>query len=365
MDYHVYVSNSGSEWLSHFVMDAETGALEPQPDIALEGTPGAATTNAAQTLMFVALRSQKKLASYRLDKATGGLTPISTASLDDGPPYVATDNTDRFLLASYYRAGKVSVHGIGEDGRLSDQPLQEVSTDEHAHSIQTDRANRFAFVPHTNPANAIYQFRFDEKTGRLTPNEPPYIQPATPEGPRHFVFHPHQDLLYSINENGSTVSAHRFDAAVGTLASFQVISTLPDGFDGKNTTAEIKMTPDGRFLYASNRGHDSLALFAIAADGTLAAKGHFATEAVPRFFELDPSGRYVLAVGQKSGRLASYRIDADSGALEPLQGYEVGEGPLWIQFVEKNKIPAAVKRARRRSRLCFCRYVELRRSGCC
>ena len=111
----------------------------------------------------------------------------------------------------------------------------------------------------------------------------------------------------------------------GTLESFQVISTLPAGFEGDNTTAEIRVTPDGKHLYASNRGHDSLALFEVADDGTLTAKGHFATEAVPRFFALDPTGRFLYSAGQKSGRLASYRIDADTGVLEPLEVHEVGD----------------------------------------
>ncbi|MFH1569128.1 MAG: beta-propeller fold lactonase family protein, partial [Gemmatimonadota bacterium] len=196
--------------------------------------------------------------------------------------------------------------------------------------------NRFAFVPHTNPANAIYQFRFDEEAGKLTPNDPPKVQPATPEGPRHFAFHPTRDILYSVNENGCTVSAHHFDAQRGTLSSFQVISTLPAGVGGEeHSTAEIKVTRDGRHLYASNRGHESLARFEIEADGTLTARGHVPTEPTPRFFDLDPTGRFVYSAGQKSGKVAAYRIVPETGALEPMAVYEVGEGPLWITFVKQ------------------------------
>lgn len=335
MAYHVYVSNAGSEWFSHFLMDEGTGKLEPLENIELEGTPGAAATNAAGTLLFVSLRSLRRFGSYAVDRRSGKLTAIGSVPLEDGSPYVRTDNTDRFLLASYYGSGHVSVHGIAADGSLSAAPLQWIETAVHAHSVQTDRSNRFAFVPHTNPTNAIYQFRFDETTGALTPNDPPLVQPDTPEGPRHFAFHPEKDILYSVNENGSTVSAHHFDPQKGTLKSFQVISTLPEGFDGDNTTAEIRVTSDGKYLYASNRGHDSLALFDVAEDGMLTAKGHFPTEAVPRFFALDPTGRFVYSAGQKSGRLASYRIDAGTGALEPLEVHEVGESPLWILFVEQ------------------------------
>lgn len=336
MSYHVYVSNSGSEWFSHFIMDEQSGRLTPQPDLTLEGTPGAAATNAAGSLLFVSLRSAKCFGSFAVDRASGALTPINTVALQDGAPYLITDKTDRFLLAAYYGSGHVSVHRIEQDGSLSAEPLQWIPTESHAHSIQTDPSNRFAFVPHTNPANAIYQFRFDATTGTLAPNDPPKFRPATPEGPRHFVFHPRGDMLYSVNENGSTVTAHHFDTARGTLEAFQVVSTLPDGFAGDNTTAEIRISPDGRFLYASNRGHDSLAVFGVAEDGNLTRLDHTPTEPTPRFFALDPSGQFAYAVGQKSGRLASYTRDHQHGTLTPLETHAVGSGPLWITFVRKS-----------------------------
>ena len=336
MAYHVYVSNSGNNFFSHFLMDEDSGALEPQPNIELEGAPGAVVMHPNGRVMFVALRAARLLVNYVVDQEKGRLVRLSETALAEGPPYLFLDNTCSFLLSSYYGSGHVGVHSMSGPGILADQPLQMLPTAIRAHSIQTDRSNRFAFVPHTNPTNAIFQFRFDEQTGQLTPNDPPKVQPATPEGPRHFAFHPTRDLLYSINENGSTISAYRFDPESGTLSSFQVISTLPEGFDrADNTTAEIKIAPNGRFLYGSNRGHDSLALFAIGNDGRLTAKGHYPTEATPRFFELDPSGRFTYAVGQGSGRLASYRIDAVTGALTPLEQHEVGESPLWITFVEQ------------------------------
>jgi len=334
MNYHVYISNSGSTFLSHFLLDSSSGELTVQPDIDLGAAPGALATDAVGRRMYVCLRSEKQFASFNIDPASGGLSKVNATHVPDGAPYVYTDNTDRFLLASYYGAGHVSVHAIGDDGTLSDEPLQWIETDGHAHSIQTDRSNRFAFVPHTNPANVIYQFRFDESTGTLSPNDPATIQPATPEGPRHFVFHPTKNFLYSVNENGSTVSAHHFDADNGTLTSFQVISTLPDGFDASdNTTAEIKIDQSGRFLYASNRGHDSVALFDVGDDGTLTPRDHFATEKTPRFFDLDPTGKWLLSVGQNSGRMSGYAVEA-SGALTPTTTHEVGDAPLWIEYVE-------------------------------
>lgn len=336
MSYHVYISNAGSEHLSKFVMDAETGKLTQETDIPLISSPGAVATTADGTLMFICLRGVKQYQSLRVDKSTGGLTPIGGITVDEGGPYLKTDKTDRFLLATYYGAGAVSVHKINDDGSLSQDPIQWIETEEHAHSIQLDKSNRFAFVPHTNPPNAIYQFRFDETTGELSSNDPPKIQPETPEGPRHFIFHPTRDLLYSINENGCTVSAHHFDPDNGTLSSFQVISTLPEGWDSDSkSTAEISMTQDGRFLYASNRGHDSIAIFSVNEDGTLTAKGHQPTEATPRFFDLDPTGNFILSAGQNSGHLSTYKINHENGQLEQIERFEVGKSPLWIQFVEK------------------------------
>jgi 6-phosphogluconolactonase len=336
MSYHVYISNSGSDYLSKFTMDAKTGTLTQEADIALSSSPGAIATTANETLMFICLRGVKQYQSLRINPSTGALTPISAVSVDQAGPYLKTDNTDQFLLATYYGAGAVSVHKINDDGSLSANPIQWIETEEHAHSIQLDRSNRFAFVPHTNPPNAIYQFRFNEKTGELSFNDPPKIQPETPEGPRHFIFHPTKDLLYSINENGCTVSAHHFDPHKGTLSSFQVISTLPKGWDSENkSTAEICMTQDGRFLYASNRGHDSIAIFSVNEDGTLTAQGHQPTEKTPRFFEIDPTGNFILSVGQNSDHLSSYKINHTNGQLEQMKRFAVGKSPLWIQFVKK------------------------------
>ena len=165
MAYHVYISNSGSNFFSHFLMDEDTGALEPQPNIELEDSPGAVTVRPDGSQMFVALRSAQKLASYAVDGERGTLVKLAETNLEEGPPYLYLDDTGAFLLSSYYGSGQVGVHGVAADGAISAEPLQMIPTAIRAHSIQTDRSNRFAFVPHTNPSNAIFQFRFDEQTG--------------------------------------------------------------------------------------------------------------------------------------------------------------------------------------------------------
>lgn len=156
-----------------------------------------------------------------------------------------------------------------------------------------------------------------------------------PDGPRHLCFHPTLNVVYSSNEQGCGVTAYHFDPAGGTLRPFQTVSTLPSDFAGRNTCSQIRITPNGRFLYAPNRGHNSIAGFAIdAGTGQLTAIGHTPTEPVPRAFNLDPQGRFLFSSGLESGRLASYRIGAETGQLEPLEIYDIGQQPMWVLCVE-------------------------------
>lgn len=334
MAFFVYVSNSRSDYFSKFVLNPESGNLTAKTDIVLDAEPGAITGNADGTRMYLCLRNRRTYQSFAVDRKSGVLSELNRVTVPQAGPYLTTDRRNRYLLATYYGAGAVSVHGLESDGSIGRQ-IQWIETEKHAHSIQLDSTNRYAYVPHTNPSNAIYQFRFDERTGQLSPNDPHRIQPQTPEGPRHFVFHPGGNYLYSVNENGSTVSACKLDPDTGRLKPLQVISTLPESRDCvRNSCAEIRITRNGRFLYASNRGHESLAIFAVNADGSLDARGHQPTEAGPRFFDLDPTGKFLLCVGQRSGHLSLYRLLAD-GSMTRCSRHRVGESPLWIHFVKR------------------------------
>jgi 6-phosphogluconolactonase len=189
------------------------------------------------------------------------------------------------------------------------------------------------FVPHTGP-NAIFQFRFDEQTGTLTANDPPKVTTPENTGPRHLAFHPSLNVVYFDNEQGSSVTAFRLDKSKGTLEPFQTLPTLPEGFSESNSCADLEITPDGRFLYASNRGHDSLAGFAIDPEtGKMTSLGQFPTEKTPRSFNIAPDGKFVYAAGQGSGKLAAYRLDGENGKLTRFATYEVGNGPAWVQVV--------------------------------
>ncbi len=177
----------------------------------------------------------------------------------------------------------------------------------------------------------ILQFAFDERNGALKPNAEPQVVPEERVGPRHYVFHPDLPVVYFDNEQGSSVTAYRFNRSAGTLAPLQTVSTLPEAFAGDNTCAQIHITPSGRFVYASNRGHDSIACFSVdLATGSLTAVGQQPTEKTPRAFNLDPDGKYLFAGGLASSTLASYRIDYATGTLEPLETYVVGDRPMWV-----------------------------------
>ena len=337
MQTHVYLSIAGENRIAIYTLDVDSGGIEFQENIEVSGSPGPLALSLCDNYLYAGLRSSREIATFRIDEETKHLTHLRTVQLDADTCYIAIDKTGNFLLSAYYGAGKVTVHTIGDDKTVQGEPIQIVETDIHAHCIETDASNRFAFVPHTVPRNAIYQFHFDEKTGMLTQNIVGNLNPGAPIGPRHVLFHPSKPILYSSNENGSSVSAYTVEEGEhpGILMDLQEdLSTLPADFDGDNTCAQIHIDPQGTFLYVSNRGHDSIAGFAIDEEsGRLSAIGHQLTEPTPRVFNIDETGSLLFVGGQGSGRLATYRINRESGELSPLANYAVGESPMWVLFV--------------------------------
>ena len=338
MQTHVYLSIAGENRIAVYTLDVTSGGIEFQENIGVSGSPGPLARSLCGNYLYVGLRSSREIASFRIDEETKHLTHLGTVPLDADTCYIAIDKTGNFLLSAYYGAGKVTVHTIGDDKTVQGEPIQTVETDIHAHCIETDASNRFAFVPHTVPRNAIYQFQFDAETGILTQNPVGNLNPGAPIGPRHFCFHPNKPILYASNEQGSSVSAYTLQEGgehPGILVDLQEdLSTLPADFDADNTCAQIHIDPQGKFLYVSNRGHDSIAAFAIDADsGKLSAIGHQLTEPTPRVFNIDATGTLLFVGGQGSGRLATYRINRESGELAPIGNYTVGESPMWVLFL--------------------------------
>jgi len=326
----VYVSVDGESRIAIFRADEASGELSAQKSRQLSATPGPLTTDPARHFMFASLRSTGELASFRINRTSGELTTVCTIPAGDDPAYLCTDRTGRFLLTAYYVASKVTVHRISHDGTLQHPPIQTVPTAPKAHGIMTDRENRFVFVPHTGP-NAIYQFLFDGKSGRLTGNQPPILKTGADTGPRQLAFHPNLDVVYFDYEQGSAIAAFNLDRRTGRLTLRQRLSSLPDSVRQPNSNARIEMTPNGRFIYVANRGHQSLAGYAIhPKTGELTSLGQTATEANPRGFGIDPTGKFLYAGGQDTGRLAAFRIHPQTGSLTRFATYQIGLRPWWV-----------------------------------
>lgn len=338
MPYYLYITLSEEDRIAIYEMDPNTGDLEHREDVSLEGRPAPLVLHPTKRYLYAAQRDINRLTSFAVDQSTGALSPIGQVPLVSDPCYLGIDKKGNYLLSAYYGAGKCAVHPIGSDGAVVDAPTETLSTANGAHCMQTDPSNRFAYLPHiaggTGP-NAIYQYRFDENSGKLTPNDPATVNPEAELGPRHYCFHPCKDILYFSDEQGCSVTGYNMDADKGTLEAFQTISTLPEGYSGKNSCAQIQIAPSGRFLYAPNRGHNSMACFAVDADtGRLSSLGQVPTEAIPRAFGIDPQGKFLYSAGLESGRLAAFGMDQNNGTLSPLKIYDVGKGPMWVLITE-------------------------------
>jgi 6-phosphogluconolactonase len=337
----LYVCLQDEDKIAVFAIDADSGQLTRQAEVAASGGPSVMAISPDRRVLYLGHRAQPAISSFRIDQNTGALSPQGTVSAEHAPTFLATDRTGRFLLSAYYQGGYAAVHPLAADGAVGAPALDRQITASGAHAISTDPSNRFAFVPHIarlndnvlepprdNPGpNVIFQFRFDAQTGRLSPNTPQRVEPTERLGPRHYCFHPTLDIAYFSNEQGCSVTAYRLDRATGALSAVQTISTLPQGYTARNTCSQIHLTPSGQFLYVGNRGHNSIAGFAVDPAGRLAPIGQASTEPVPSAFCLEPAGHFVFAAGSASGLLACYRINGETGALTPLATHAAGQRP--------------------------------------
>lgn len=283
--------------------------------------------------------------AFRITEPDGTLTRINTRSSGGlGACHVSVDPTGKNVLVANYFGGSCSVLPIRPDGSLAPASCTqkhtgssihpERQTAAHTHSINCDPAGRFAIVADLG-MDKIMVYRFDASSGTLTPNDPPFVAIEPGGGPRHFTFHPSGKFAYADLELGNKVVAFQYDADKGTLKEIQTIPTLPAGFTGESTTSEILTTPDGRFLYVGNRGHDSLAVFSInPASGKLTALGHESTRGkIPRNFNMDPTGTYLLVANLESENVVVFRINRETGRLE-FTGSEIKvPEPFCIRFL--------------------------------
>ncbi|MQY29779.1 lactonase family protein [Nocardia aurantia] len=333
-----YVSNADSGDISVLRLGAD-GTLDAVQTRPAGGTVMPLAVGPGRHHLYAALRSEPwSVACFDIDTATGELAPLATVPLPADTAYLSTDRTGRYLFGASYTGNIVSVNAIGPDGVVAPDPVAVLPTPPHAHSIVVAPDNRHLFAAVLG-GDAVLQFRFDPQTGVLTPNDPAFVSTLPGAGPRHLVFHPGGRFVYVADELDGTVGGYEFDSGTGQLVPLDTISVLPDGVS-QPWTAELRLTPDGRLLYVSDRTSSTLAGFRVdATTGALKLLGHTETEACPRGFDIDPGGRFLLAAGQQSDALTVHAIDADSGALRPLGRYPVGRNPNWVQIVELPSVP--------------------------
>ena len=337
MPYYMYVALQEDDKILVHTIEPQTGNLTPQAEVSIPGGPFTMAISPDRKFLYAGCRDTPQIASFQINQDSGGLTQNGTIPVEGWPVYIATDRKGKFVLSAYYQGAHVGVHPIGADGSVGDPPIEWLATATGAHAMQTDSTNSYAFVPHIagNGPNAIFQYKFDENTGHLTPNSPAKVEPEEFLGPRHFCFHPSLDVLYFSNEQDCSVTGYRLDTGNGTLSAFQTITTLPEGYTERNTCSQIQVSASGRFLYAPNRGHDSIACFSIdTATGQLTGNGIVGSEARPNALCLGPQDRFLYSAGQESGRMASFSVNSDSGKLTPLETYPLGHAPVWVSIIE-------------------------------
>ena len=285
--------------------------------------------------------------AFALDPKTGEAKPLGRAATG-GKNGVrqALDPSGKYLVVANYSSGSVAVLPIGPDGALKDQhqliqlpgepgPHKVEQQSSHPHDIVFDPSGRFVLVPDKG-LDRVFVFRFDGATGKLTPTEQGSVKSRPVAGPRHLAFHPKLPIVWVLNELNSTVATYRFDPQSGSLKPLQVITTLPTDFTGNSTAAEIAVSPDGRFVYGSNRGHDSVAIFAANADGLLSPVGWQSTQGGgPRFIGLDPTGHFLNAANEQGDNVVTFKVDSGTGKLTPT-GQNIKNGsPVTIVYAGK------------------------------
>ena len=357
----VYISCADDGEIATLEMDGQTGELTLMGKTKAGKVVMPMAASPDRRRLYAAIRSVPYgYASYAIDPDTGLLTHLSTVAAPDNMAYIATDRTGRFLFGASYAAHRISVNPISKTGSVQAEATQVMETGRHAHAIRPDSSNRFVFVPLLG-ADSILQMTFDEKKGILSPSQPAEIKTGADAGPRHIVFSPGNRFVYVVTELTGMVYAYALDGKTGLLKEIQSISALPvhsslmPGKVGapmggpqsqpapepaaddkpKIQAADIHITPDGRFLYASERTSSTLAAFAVdGTTGLLRYLGQYDTEAEPRGFAIDPRGQFLLAAGQKSGHCQVYRIAPETGGLKRLNRVPVGKNPTWIEVVD-------------------------------
>lgn len=325
---YVYVSNNISNDVNVFRMDQKDGALTEVQTVPVGGTAVPMALSANTRRLYVGVRTAPfHIANFAIDPRDGKLSALGESPLSDSMAYLALDRTGRFLLSASYGGAKFSVNPVWENG-IAGGPLQNLPTGPMAHSILPSPDNQYVFGAVLG-ADVWMRYKFDVTSGQLT--EPSKALALPPQsGPRFFAWSPDERFVYLTDELDGKLHVLAFDGKRNTVRLIQSVSLLPEGFTGKPWGADVHVTADGRHVYTSERTSSTLSGYRIDREtGMVNRIGVWPTEAQPRGFNIASSGKYLLAVGEKSGHLSVYRIAAD-GSLDSVGRYRTGDGPNWI-----------------------------------
>jgi 6-phosphogluconolactonase len=347
----VYVgtyTRQNSKGIYAYRFDAASGSLTPIGLVAETRNPSFLAVHPNQRFLYaVGEDSAGGVSSFSIDRKTGMLKALNTVSARGSSPcHLSFDQTRRWLFVANYGSGSTVVFPVRKDGALGEASAvvqhtgssvnPERQKGPHAHAVNISPDNRFLIVADLGLDKALV-YRFDAAKGAIAPNEPPYAKVAPGAGPRHTAFSPGGEFVYVLNEMASTVTAFAYDKRRGVLREIQTLSALPPGYSGASSGAEIVMHPEGRFLYSSNRGHDTIAVFsADPKNGELKALDWVSTQGrTPRNFAIDLAGDFLLAANQNSNSIVVFRIDRRTGGLKAEGIVEDIDSPVSLVFAAK------------------------------
>jgi 6-phosphogluconolactonase len=351
----VYVSNADDGDIGVYSVQTD-GSLKPGEHAKAANVVMPMAVSTDRRFLYAAARSKPySVFVYAIDPNTGALKPLSVSPLAESFPYISLDKTGRYLFGASYGSNLISVNAVGEDGRVAHEPLQVIPVGRNAHSIRTDESNKFVFVC-TLGSDEIFQFTFDSKTGHLASNTPAVFLTKPALGPRHFITSSDNKFVYVLSELTGTVTTFSLNSDTGLLTEVSSTSGVPPesklapgaprgpvgapgGPPPRNTdndiwAADLHLTPNGKFVYMTERTSNSLATFSVdGASGKLIFLGSTPTENQPRGFAIDPKGRFLVVSGEKSDTISAYAIDEASGAVKLIGRYPAGKGANWVEIV--------------------------------
>jgi 6-phosphogluconolactonase len=331
-----------------YQVDPETGVWTHVQLLELV-SPSFLTLDQAQHFLYSVHADLEEVSAYAIDRQNGHITPLNQQNCGGkNPVHLAIDPSGRYIVTANYMGGSVGVVRIENDGSLGPRtdaqslqgkpgPNRAEQASSHPHEAVFDPSGRVIAVPDKG-LDRIFVFRLDTTNGKLVPNDPAFVETREGAGPRHIAFHPNLPLAYVINELGSNVATYRFDSERGTLEPIQILPSTPPSYTGHNTGAEIAVAPSGRFVYASNRGHNSIAIFAVDWNSGVLTPVSWASTERPggietvRFFSLDPSARVLYAANLDSDTIVPFDVDRESGMLTPTGNIVHVNSPCTIVF---------------------------------